>query len=127
MLLLLLAFFWFQLRGYLVFAVTEKSFRAAFQAAAAKLGYTVEESLASLRLQPGGVAVRVSLQAWLGTGQVRADRKNREVVSSLAKEMNAHYAAHGGEANHVATVFYAVMGLFMVAMAVVMACLRLGR
>jgi hypothetical protein len=124
MLLCLILYFWFQMRGYMIFAVTNQSFKEAFQAAAAKLGYTVEESIATLRLMPANISVKVNVQDWLGTGQVRPDSKNRALVANLVHEMNTHFAIHGGETNQVTTIFYGVIGLFMLLSALALAGLR---
>lgn len=113
MLLSIIIYFWFQMRGYMIFAVTNKSFKEAFQAAAAKLGYTVEESISTLRLMPAGIPIKANIQDWLGTGQLRPDAKNRLLVANLVREMNTHFATHGGETNQVTTIFYAVIGLLM--------------
>jgi len=127
MFVVMLVYFFFQMRGYTAFAVTEKSFREAFLAAVAKLGFTCEEQMSSMRILPQDVRINVAIFGWSGTGILRSKRDGQELLQSLAREINAHFETHGGETNQTTTLFYAVIGLFMIAFSVSMFLLRFGR
>ncbi len=126
MFVVMLVYFFFMMRGYTAFAVTEKSFREAFLAAVTKLGSTCEEQMSSMRILPQDVRINVAVVGWSGTGLLRSKRDGQELLHSLAREINAHFETHGGETNQTTTLFYAVIGLFMIAFAVSMFLLRLG-
>ena len=64
-------FFWLQMRGYLAFGITGKSFREGLVAALEKLQLPYEESLSSIRLTSVEADLQVAIQSWVGTGQIK--------------------------------------------------------
>ena len=121
----LAVFLWFTMRGYLVFAVTENSFRDAFLSAVTRFGYTCEERLSSMRLLPIDVTIQVTVQGWMGTGFLRIKSgANAPLLPGIADEMNAYWKAHGGETNQVTSGVYAVLVWFLGAIAVVLGLLK---
>ncbi len=122
----MLVFFWFQMKGYMAFAISEKYFRDALLASTSVLGYTVEETMSRITIQETGQAIQVSIQGWTGSAQIKPVGKDSgDLVKKIANEMNVYFRTTPGAMNYIIPWFYLIMGFFMVAMSVWMLTLKL--
>ena len=114
----LLIFFWFQMKGYMVIAVSDTYFREALLSSAATLGYSIEETLSRLKIKETGDEIHVSIQGWIGSAQVKAvEKKSDDAVVRIAKGMDHYFKTTPGKMNYLISYFYLVIGGFMVACA----------
>ena len=121
----ILIFFWFQMKGYIAFAISDAYFRDALLAAAAALGYSIEETMSRLKIKETGEELQVSIQGWTGTAQLKpTDRKSAAVVAKIAAGMNQYFQTTTGKMNYLTSYFYLTMGGFMIACAIGMFLLK---
>jgi hypothetical protein len=102
---------WYQLTGYVAFAVTDTSFREALFAALQKLQLPYEESLSVIRLTSIEVDLQVSVQSWIGMGNLKAKQKaHHSLLKEVANAMNEYYRASSVSRNVIFCVFLVVAG-----------------
>ncbi len=117
----LLIFLWFQMKGYVAFAISDTYFRDALLSAAAALGYSIEETMSCLKIKETGEEMQVSIQGWMGTAQLKPTvRKSAGVVARIAGGMNQYFKTTPGKMNYLTSYFYLIMGGFMIVCAVSM-------
>ena len=106
-------FFWLQMRGYLAFGITGKSFREGLVAALEKLQLPYEESLSSIRLTSVEADLQVAVQSWMGTGQIRVRQgRHGPLLKKIVQAMNERFRASPVETNMISCVFFLVLGIF---------------
>jgi hypothetical protein len=114
-LIVMLAFLSFTMRGYIAFGVTDVSFREGLLASLKKLNLDCEETMSILRLPTIGADLQVAVQSWIGTAQIKMkQRQFRRVLVDIVNNMNGYYQnAAISKVNLTCCVFYAVIGLFL--------------
>ena len=119
MLPIMAVFFWLQMKGYLAFGVTERSFREGLLAALEKLQLPYEESLSSIRLTSLGVDLQVAIQSWMGSAQIKV-RKGRHgpLLNEIVQAMHKHFRTSAVETNMISCVLYVILGIMMLVMVV---------
>jgi len=119
MLIVVVIFLSFTLRGYIAFGVTDTSFRDGLLASLKKLNLAHEETLAAMRLPTIGADLQVAVQSWMGAGQMKMkQRQFRQVLGDIAKNMNEYYQNSADpKVNLTCCIFYVVMGVFMIVFA----------
>ena len=106
-------FFWLQMRGYLAFGITGKSFREGLVAALEKLQLPYEESLSSIRLTSVEADLQVAVQSWMGTGQIRVRQgRHGPLLKKIVQAMNERFRASPVETNMISCVFFLILGIF---------------
>lgn len=112
---LLLVMMCFALRGYIAYAVTDTSFRAALLSSLQKLELPYEETLSTIRLTSVEVDLQVSIQSWMGSGQIKIkQRGHSSLLKKIADAMNEHFRVSSADTNLTACIFFLVMGILMV-------------
>ena len=110
-------FFWLQMRGYMTFGVTGKSFRDGLLAALEKLQLPYEESLSSIRLTSVEADLQVAVQSWMGTGQIRVSQgRQGALLKKIVQAMNEHFRTSPVETNRISCVVALIVGIFAVLM-----------
>ena len=109
----------YQMRGYTAYAVTDTSFREALIEVLQKLQLPYEESLSLIRLTSIEADLQVSVQGWMGTGQIKVkQRAHGSVLREIVKAMNDHFRMSSAPTNMITCVFLLIMGGFMVMFAI---------
>ncbi|MGO9565909.1 MAG: ankyrin repeat domain-containing protein [Desulfomonilaceae bacterium] len=118
-LIVVLVFLSFTLRGYIAFGVTDASFREGLLASLKKLNLDCEETMSILRLPTIGADLQVAVQSWIGTAQIKMkQRQFRKVLGDIASNMNEYYQNSAvSKMNLTSCIFYAVMGVFLIVFA----------
>ena len=115
----LLIFFWFQMKGYVAFAISDTYFRDALLSSAASLGYSIEETMSCLKIKETGEEMQVSIQGWVGPAQLKPSvRKSAHVVAKIVGGMNQYFKTTPGKMNYLTSYFYLIMGGFMIVCAI---------
>jgi uncharacterized protein len=119
LLIVVLVFLSFTMRGYIAFGVTDLSFREALLASLKKLNLDHEETMSLLRLPTIGADLQVAVQSWMGTAQIKIkQRQFRRVLVDIINNMNAYYKDSSiSEINLTSCIFYVVMGVFFIVFA----------
>jgi hypothetical protein len=105
---------WLSLRGHMAFAVTDVSFREGLLAALDKLQLPYEETLGSMRLPSVGADLQIGVQSAMGMGQIRAkQQRHAALLADVVAAMNEYFQSTAVEVNLAGSVFYCVMGVFM--------------
>lgn len=109
-----LVMMWYQLKGYVAYAVTDTSFREALVAALQKLQLPYEESLSVIRLTSVDADLQVAVQSWMGMGTIKVkQREHRAVLTEVVKAMNGYFRTSFTSTNMVTPVFMVVLGIVM--------------
>ena len=112
---LLLVMMCFALRGYVAYAVTDTSFRDALLTSLQKLDLPYEETLSTIRLTSVEADLQVSVQSWMGSGQIKAkQRGHSSLLKKIADAMNEYFRVSSTDTNLTACIFFLVMGILMV-------------
>ncbi len=121
MMIVILIFAYFSLRGYTAFGITDTSFREALLRSLKKLGLPYEETLSAMKLPTHGAVLQVAVQSWIGTAQLKMkQRKFSAVLKDIVNGMNEYYQSGAvSGVNLTCCIFYAVIGVFMAVFAVV--------
>jgi hypothetical protein len=122
----LLIFFRKQMKGYMVFAISDSYFRDALLASASALGFSIEETMSRLKIKETGQEIQVAIQDWIGTAQIKSTGKESDaIVKQIVEGMAEYFQGNPGKINFVTSYFYLAMGVFMIAMSVWMITLKL--
>lgn len=115
----LLSFFWVQMQGYTAIGISDDSFRNAVHHALNENHIKFEEQISVIKLTELDTRLQVAVQSWVGTGQLKLRKSNTDgLLAKLVSGINGYYLSHKIKANNVTSVFYIVMGLFMLAFAI---------
>jgi hypothetical protein len=107
-------FMCFTMRGYFAFAITDASFREGLLAALHKLGMAHEEMLGSVRLPSVGADLQVAVQSWVGIGQLKVkQRSSSRLLRDIVRGMNEYYRTAATPINLTGCVFYLILGVLM--------------
>ena len=110
----ILLMMWYQLKGYVAYAVTDTSFREALVAALQKLQLPYEESLSVIRLTSVEADLQVAVQSWMGTGTIKVkQREHRPALKEIVTAMNDYFRTSRVSTNLVSCVFLVVLGIVM--------------
>ena len=120
-----LVMMWYQLKGYVAYAVTDASFREALLAALQKLQLPYEESLSVIRLTSVDADLQISVQSWMGTGTIKVkQRAHRSVLKDVVNAMNEYFSTSSVSTNFISCVFLVVAGAVMAILALDMSLFR---
>lgn len=115
LLLFVILMLWYSLRGYVVYGVTDVSFRETLLAALEKLQLPYEESLSAIRLTSIQADLQVSVQSWMGTGIVKVkQRAHRSALREIGNTMNEYFRISSVSTNMIPYIFFLVIGIFEV-------------
>lgn len=118
MFIVLLCFFWIQLKGYMAIGISDESFRNALHTSLSNNKIKFEEQLSLIKLTDLDAQLQVSIQSWVGTGQIKLKKStDKELLNKLVLGINEYYQSTPIVANKTTSIFYIVMGLFMLVFA----------
>ena len=122
MMILLVFVFWKQMIGYMVFGITDETFRDALTTALNRLNMPFQETISKIHLTGLDVDLQASVSAWMGVAQIRIKQsKQADVVRQIAAEMNQYYLATPGKVNNLTFYVYLALGILMLILAGVIA------
>ena len=111
---MILVMMWYQLKGYVAYAVTDTSFREALVAALEKLQMPYEESLSAIRITSVNADLQVAVQSWMGTGTIKVkQREHRAVLREVVIAMNDYFRTSHVSTNLISCVFLVVLSVVM--------------
>ncbi len=118
-LIVVVAFLSFAMRGYIAFGVTDVSFREGLLASLKKLNLDHEETMSFLRLPTIGADLQVAVQSWIGTAEIKMkQRQFRRLLVDIVNNMNEYYQNSSiSKMNLTSCIFYVVMGVLLLVLA----------
>ena len=110
----LLVFFWFQMKGYMAIGISDDSFREALHYSLNKNNLPFEEQLSIVKLTSINASLQVAIQSWIGAGQLKLKKvKDSNVLPEIVKGINEYYSENNIKPNNITSIFYIIMGIFM--------------
>ena len=114
MFVVLLGFVWIQMKGYMAIGISDDSFRNSLHYALHQNNIQFEEQLSLIKLTDINADLQVSVQSWVGTGQLRLKKsKDKYLLAKLVSSINEYFISNSVKPNNTTSIFYIVMGLFM--------------
>jgi len=116
MIFLIVIIFVFIIRqgSYIAFGVTDSSLREALLDVLKKMNMSFEETLGHIKLPSVSAELQVSVQSWIGTGQIRLKgNTDKELLTNIARGMNRYFQETDTKTNMTICIFYLLMALFM--------------
>ena len=113
-LICLLVFFWFQMKGYIAIGVTDESFRSALHFSLNKNNLVFEEQLSTIKLISENASIQVAIQPWGGSGQIKIkNSKNKNLLPRIISGVNEFYINNNTTPNRITSSLFIIMGVFM--------------
>jgi hypothetical protein len=107
-----------QFRGFLAVGVSGPLFREALFVSIKKLGLPFEQHFSTVRLPSVGTELRMSVQSWTGTAQIKLRRlRGRRALRDIARGMNAYFQSRKIAASSIACLYYLALALTFAIMA----------
>jgi len=114
MFIVLLAFLWLQMQGYVLFGIVDKSFRKALLSVLDDLRLEHQEEISIIRIPSANLDIQIAIQSWVGAGQVKNKSKSgKEVFQLIIDGLKKRFAQGELETNNTTAVLYMVLGLIM--------------
>jgi hypothetical protein len=114
MFVVLLAFLWIQMQGYMVLGVVDRSFRQALLAVLDELQFDRQEEMSIIRIPSQNLEIQVAIQGWMGVGQIRRRGKSgQQAFGQLVDHLKRRFSQGALETNNTTPILYIVVGCFM--------------
>jgi hypothetical protein len=114
MVIVVLGYFWFQMRGYIAIGISNDSFRNSLHYALNQNNINYEEQLSLIKLTSVDAEIEVSVQSWVGTGQITLKKsKDKYLLPTLVSSINEYFASNSFKLNYTTSIFYIVLGVIM--------------
>lgn len=118
--LCLIGFFWFQMKGYMVIGISDDTFRKALHSSLEKNELPFEEKLSVVQLTSLDVKLQIAIQSWVGAGQLKLGKSgDQSILPKIVSGMESFYETNDVKPNQVTSIFYIIMGVLMLACAVI--------
>jgi hypothetical protein len=120
MFIILLIFAWIALQGYMVYGITDASFREGLIHTLEKLEIPFEENLSGIYLSSMGANLRIAIQSWIGTAQITVrPRQFNGVLRDIVQGMSSYYQTANVSLNLTTCYFYLILGAFLMIFTVI--------
>lgn len=114
MLVVLLVYLWFQMKGYMAIGISDDSFRDALHYSLNKNNLPFEEQLSTVKLTSINASLQIAVQSWIGAGQIKLkETKNIGVLPAIVGGINQYYSENSIKPNHITSIFYILIGTLM--------------
>lgn len=122
MMVLLIYVFWRQMTGYMIFGVSDDTFRNALTSALNKLNLPFQETISKIKLTGIDADLQAAVAAWMGTAQIRIkQREHVHYTKEIANAMDEYYKANAVKVNNIAFIVYLLLGILMIVFVVAFA------
>jgi hypothetical protein len=112
---LLVFVFWRQMTGYMIFGVSDESFRDALTSALKRLDLPFQETISKIKLTGISADLQAAVAGWMGTAQIRIkQREHVHYTKEIAQAMNEYYKDNIVKVNNIAFIVYLLAGIFMI-------------
>ncbi len=114
----LLVYFWILMKGYMAIGVSDDSFSDALHFSLKRINQPFEEKLSAIRLTAINANLQIAIQSWTGSAQLRFKQsKDTKLLKEIIAGMNEYYIKNHIKPNNVTSIFYILLGVFMLVLA----------
>lgn len=115
MLVLLVFIFWRQMTGYMIFGVSDETFREALITALNKLNLPYQETISKIKLTELDADLQAAVASWMGTAQIRIKQwQHVRYAKEIAHAMDDYYKNNPVKVNNIAFITYLLLGILMI-------------
>ena len=105
---------WRQMSGYMIFGVSDETFREALTNALNKLNLPFQETVSKIKLTSIDADLQAMVASWMGTAQIRIKQwQHIRYAKDIAKAMDEYYKTNAVKVNYVAFTTYLLLGGLM--------------
>ena len=106
---------WRQMSGYMIFGVSDETFREALANALNKLNLPYQETVSKIKLTSIDADLQAVVASWMGTAQIRMKQQQHiHYAKDIANAMDDYYKNNVVKVNNFAFIFYLIFGVLMV-------------
>jgi hypothetical protein len=117
MFMVLIVWFVFIMRGYIIYGVDGSDFQKLFIECLNDKNYDFDQSLATIKIKNPEIELSIAVQSWVGTAQIRfKGKENGDVLKSLISDLNQKDI----KANYIFPIFYALIGVLITILSISM-------
>lgn len=103
-----------QMSGYMIFGISDETFREALTYALTKLNLPYQETVSKIKLTSIDADLQATVASWMGSAQIRIKQsQHAHYVKDIANEMNDYYKNNRVKVNNVTFTIYLLLGLLM--------------
>jgi len=115
MLALLVFVFWRQMTGYMIFGVSDDTFRDGLISALNKLNLPFHETISKIKLIELDADLQASVASWTGTAQIRMNQPQHvRYTKDIAGEMDVYYKNNAVKVQKITFIVYLLVGILMI-------------
>ena len=105
---------WRVMQGYIMMGITDDSFRNSLFAALKEQNLEWKEELSLIRIPSENLDIHVSIQSWMGTGQIKNKTKqNRTKFEQVICSLKKQFAVGDIKINSISCIFYIIIGILL--------------
>ena len=102
------------MKGYMLIGIHDDSFRDALHFSLNKNNFPFEERLSVVVLTEQNADLQIAIQSWIGAGQLKLKKsKDYSILKSVVDGINEYYVTNKIRPNNITSIFYIIMGIFM--------------
>ena len=114
MMALMIFIVWRQMSGYMIFGVSDETFREALTHALNKLNLPFQETVSKIKLTSIDADLQANVASWMGTAQIRIKQlQHVRYAKDIAKAMDEYYKTNIVKVSYVAFIVYLLLGSLM--------------
>ena len=115
MMMLLVFVFWRQMSGYMIFGVSDDTFRDGLISALTKLNLPFKETISKIKLTGLDADLQASVASWMGTAQIRMNQPQHvRYTKDIAGEMDVYYKNNAVKVQRITFIIYLFVGSLMI-------------
>ncbi len=123
MFLLLMIFYFFIIKGYTFYGISGDDLRSTLLEALGKLDIKYEETLNKISLPEKDAALSVAVQDWMGTGMIRINKRQAELLKEIITKFRELIAGKEITPKIVTAIFYMIFAVLFLIMVVIFSVL----
>jgi hypothetical protein len=115
MMAIMIFILWRQMSGYMIFGVSDETFREALTNALSKLNLPFQETVAKIKLTSLDADLQANVISWMGTAQIRIKQwQHARYIKEIAKAMDEYYKTNPVKVSYVAFMVHLLLGGLLV-------------
>jgi hypothetical protein len=115
MIVLLVFVFWRQMTGYMIFGVSDDTFRDGLISALTKLNLPFKETISKIKLTELDADLQASVASWMGTAQIRMKQpQHLHYAQEIAGEMSVYYKNNQVKVQKITFIIYLLVCILMI-------------
>ena len=114
MMVIMVFILWRQMSGYMIFGVSDETFREALTSALNKLNLPFQETVSKIKLTSLDADLQAVVASWMGTAQIRIKQlQHARYAKDIAKAMDEYFKTNTVKVSYIAFTVYLLLGGLM--------------